>query len=71
MSTVTIELEDEILARVRQYSKKKQMEVSEVLSESLRSFLLRAELSELQDELAGKAAQFGFDNEEDLFDAIS
>ncbi|GHB59761.1 DUF6364 family protein [Persicitalea jodogahamensis] len=71
MSTLTIELEDEILARVRQYSKKKQVKVSDILSESLRRFLLMAELSELQDKLDGKAAEFGFDSEEDLFDTIS
>lgn len=71
MSTVTVELEDEILARVRQYSEKKQVKVSDVLAESIRRVLLTAELSEPQDKLTGKAAKFGFDSEEDLFDAIS
>ena len=71
MSTVTVELEDEIMARVRQYSEQKQVKVNDILSESLKRFLLMAELSELQDKLAGKAVEFGFDSEEDLYDAIS
>jgi len=71
MNIVTVELEDEILARVRQYSEKKQVQVSDVFLESLRRFLLMAELSEIQDKLTGKAAKLGFGSEEDLFDAIS
>jgi len=47
------------------------VQVSDVLLESLRRFLLMAELSEIQDKLTGKAAKLGFGSEEDLFDAIS
>ena len=71
MTVVTVELEDDILERVRRYSEKKQMAVSDVLATSLKKFLLLAELSDYQNQLEGKASEFGFDSEDDLLNAIS
>jgi predicted transcriptional regulator len=71
MTVVTVELEDDMLERVRRYSEKKQMAISDVLTTSLNRFLLLAELSEFQNRLEGKASKFGFDSEDDLLNAIS
>ena len=71
MTVVTVELEDDILERVQRYSEEKQIRVSDVFSASLKKFLLLAELAEVQDRLEGKARAFGFDSEEDVFNAIS
>ena len=71
MTVVTVELEDDMLQRVRRYSEKKQMTIGDVLATSLKKFLLLAELSEFQNRLEGKASEFGFDSEEDLLNVIS
>jgi predicted transcriptional regulator len=71
MTAITVELEDEMLERVRQYSAKTRTNVSDVFAESVRKFLLLADLTDLQQALDGKARAFGFETEEDLFNAIS
>lgn len=71
MTVVTVELEDDMLEQARRYAEKKQLGLSDLFTSSLKKFLVLAELSDLQTRLDGKAAELGFETEDDLLNAVS
>lgn len=71
MTTVTVTFENELEARLKQYTRETGMSADEAVRDAIERHLHLYRFRSLQDRLAGYADQAGLTSEDDLLDTIS
>ena len=70
-NTMTIKLKPSMMSRLEQKTKELKINTDALINKALEDYFYFERLKNIREELRGEAKKNGFENEEDIFNAIS
>ncbi len=70
-NTMTIKLKPSMMSRLEQKTKELKINTDALINKALEDYFYFERLKNIREELRGEAKKHGFENEEDIFNAIS